>query len=143
MTAQEMWNRYRLCRQVSADWTAWSFASADDLAELTLKGIKTATSSAYVLYEKEGEALPREGEYSVILNAREEAVCIIRTEKVTILPFDQVGADHAWKEGEGDRSLDYWRQVHEEYFTRELSRAGVDFDRRTKVVCEEFVRVFP
>lgn len=143
MTAQEMWNCYHLCEKVSADWTAWSFADSDELAELTLKGIKTATSSAYALYERDGEPLPREGEYSVVLNAREEAVCIIRTEKVTILPFDEVGETHAWKEGEGDRSLDYWRKVHEAFFTQELSRAGETFDWKMGVVCEEFVRVFP
>ncbi len=143
MTAQEMWNCYHLCEKVSADWTAWSFANSDELAELTLKGIKTATSSAYALYEREGEPLPREGEYSVILNSREEAVCIIRTEKVTIFPFDEVSEAHAWKEGEGDRSLDYWRKVHETFFTQELSQVGENFDWKTGVVCEEFVRVFP
>lgn len=143
MTAQEMWNCFHLCEKISADWTAWAFAGSDTLAELTLRGIKTATSSAYESYEAEGEKLPEAGEYSVILNSREEAVCIIRTEKVAICPFDEVSEDHAWKEGEGDRSLSYWREVHETFFRQELSQIGETFDPKMAVVCEEFVRVFP
>lgn len=83
------------------------------------------------------------GEYSVILNARKEAVCVIRTEKVMICPFSQVGEEQAWKEGEGDRSLEYWRSVHRKFFTEELQAVGLAFNEEMPVVCEEFVRVFP
>ena len=32
----------------------------------------------------------------------------------------EVSEEHAYKEGEGDRSLAYWRAVHEEFFTKEF-----------------------
>lgn len=144
MTAQEMWDCYRRCEKVSADWTAWAFGDdSNTLAQLVLRGIKTATASAYPLYELEGEPLPQAGEYSVILNSREEAVCVIRTEKVTICPFNQIGQDQAWKEGEGDRSLESWREVHRKFFSGELEGLGLEFHEEMPVVCEEFVRVFP
>ena len=97
MTAEQMWAEFaarnNLC---DTDWEGWAFGGdADSLARLTLEGVKTATSSALPLYELEGEALPEAGEYSVILDSREEAVCIIRTERVSIVPFRDVGADHA------------------------------------------------
>lgn len=79
-----------------------------------------------------------EGEYSVILNSREEAVCIIRTTKVYVVPFCEITETHAFKEGEGDKSLSYWRKVHEEFFKNALERKGLNFDEQMKVVCEEF-----
>ena len=47
-------------------------------------------------------------------------------------------AEHAYKEGEGDRSLEYWRKVHEEFFTEELESIDQKFNEDIKLVCEEF-----
>ena len=35
----------------------------------------------------------------------EPAACVIRDTKVSVVPFHQVSPEHAYKEGEGDRSL--------------------------------------
>ena len=59
-----------------------------------------------------------------------------------MLPFRDVSADHAYKEGEGDRSLTYWRQVHEELFTKWLADIGLTFSPESKVVLEEFHVVY-
>ena len=145
MTAKEMWEQYTRREKITeASYEAWAFGvEADELAELVRTGIKTATASAYPLYEADQEPLPQAGQYSVILNALEEAVCIIRTDRVYTVPFDRVDAHHAWKEGEGDRSLAYWRSVHEAVFRMWMEEAGQTFDEKMLVVCEEFVRVFP
>ena len=144
MTAQEMWGCYSQKEDITGHYEAWQFGGAPDkLAQLVLEGIKVATASAYPLYEQEGEMLPQEGSYSVILNARDEAVCIIRTTKVYCRPFLDVSDEHARKEGEGDQSLDYWREVHRDFFTREMEAAGLAFDENMPVVCEEFLRVYP
>lgn len=47
----------------------------------------------------------------MILNSRDEAVCIIENTAVSVLPYDEVTQEMAAMEGEGDRSLAYWRQV--------------------------------
>ena len=144
MNAQEMWNLYSQKENITADYEAWAFGDQpDELAQLVLKGIKTGTASAYPIYEPEGLELPKEGEYSVILDAQDNAVCIIKTEKVFVVPFDEVDERQAYKEGEGDRSLAYWRKVHEEFFKGEMQEAGLIFDNKMKVVCEEFIRVYP
>ncbi len=141
MTAREMWDAYARGKSLPDRFEAWAFGDdADTLAKLVLSGTKTATSSAHALYE--GEDLPGAGEYSVILNARQEPVCIIRTEKVFVVPFRQVDERQAWKEGEGDRTLAYWRQVHERFFRQELTSCGLAFSEEMLVVCEEFQRVF-
>lgn len=144
MNAEKMWERYCEKSGVHADYEAWAFGSApDELAELVLNGIKTATASAYPLYEQEQEPLPQVGEYNVILNAKDEAVCVIKTTKVYVVPFREVSADHAYREGENDRSLDSWRAIHRDFFTEEMNDAGLTFDENMPVVCEEFLRVYP
>ncbi len=144
MTAEQMWKSFASQASIDAEYEAWAFGDdADTLAHLTLMGIKTATSSAYPLYALAGENLPESGEYSVILDSRGEAICIIRTERVFTMPFSEIDARQAWKEGEGDRSLSYWRRVHERFFREELTSVGLAFDENMPVVCEEFVRIFP
>lgn len=144
MTAQQMWELFRKQARVSAEFDAWAFGDDPDaLAGLVLAGTKTATSSAYDLYALEGEPLPVIGEYSVILNSAEEAVCIIQSTKVSIVPFREIGTEHAFREGEGDRSLTYWQKVHIAFFTRELAAADLPFHEDIRVVCEEFRVVYP
>lgn len=122
---------------------AWAFGGdPDGLAALVKAGAKTATSSAFPLYELEGEPLPEAGEYSVILDSSENAVCVIRTTRVYTAAFSAIDAEHAYKEGEGDRSLSYWRAVHEDFFRREMAEAGLAFDESMPVVCEEFEVVY-
>ena len=140
MTAAEMWQASGL----SGEYTAWAFGDAPDaLAALVLAGRKTATASALACYEAEGEPLPQVGEYSVVLDARGQAVCIIRTTRVYIRPFDKVSARHAEKEGEGNLSLRHWRAAHRAFFTAELAAISHPFTEQMPVVCEEFEKVYP
>ena len=82
---------------------AWAFGvEADLLADLVLKGEKTATASAYDLYSLEDEPLPQEGTFDVILDSQNQAVCIVEITKVSGRILNQVSAEHAFKEGEGD-----------------------------------------
>ena len=107
------------------------------MAALVKDEIKTATSSAYDLYTLENEPLPKVGDYSIILDSAGNAICIIRDIKVYVVPFDQVSERHALLEGEGDRSLACWRQVHEAFFRDELAAAGLQFHLQIPVLCEE------
>ncbi len=144
MTGPELWAEFAAKTGVNADYDGWAFGDdPDGLAALVRAGVKTATSSAFPLYQLEGGPLPKTGGYSVILDSREEAVCVIRTTKVYTVPFRAVSPDHARKEGEGDMSLAHWRAVHRRFFARELAGAGLVFDEDMPVVCEEFEVVYP
>ena len=145
MTPQEMWNKYKQINpSIGDEIDAWAFGvDADFLADLVLKGEKTATASAYDLYALEDEPLPQEGTFDVILDSQNQAVCIVEITRVSVEPFSQVSAQHAYKEGEGDKSLTYWRQVHEDFFTDCLGEAGLIFTPESKVVLEEFRKVYP
>lgn len=63
MTPQELWNKYKQVNPAIGDEVdAWAFgADPDLLAQLVLEGAKTATASAYDLYELENEPLPQVG----------------------------------------------------------------------------------
>lgn len=145
MTPEQLWNEYKTINPAIGDKIdAWAFGvEPDQLADLVLKGEKTATTSAYDLYAVDGEPLPRSGSFDVVLDSQDQAVCIIEITKVTVVPFKQVSAEHAFKEGEGDKSLTYWRQVHEEFFTEWMAEAGLSFSEETGVVLEEFRKVYP
>ena len=127
-------------------YTSWYFCdneeSARDLAKLVIEGTKRGTTSLYDLYKIENEALPAVDSFSVVTDWHGVAQCIIRTKKVTILPFQDVNDELAAIEGEGDRSLGYWREVHIDCFTRELKGYGRSFSEDMLVVFEEFEVVY-
>ena len=100
---------------------AWAFGAtpeqADELLALVLSGTKTATAGALWDYEAEGEELPAPGALGIITDGRGVPHALVVMTQVDIVPFDQVSAEHAYLEGEGDRSLATWREVHERFFT--------------------------
>nr|WP_157311330.1 ASCH domain-containing protein [Microbacterium sp. MAH-37] len=125
---------------------AWGFGAtpehADSLLELVLAGVKTGTASSLWDYEATGDPLPQEGECSIILDGAGTPRAVIQTTSVRIVPFDQVGADHARAEGEGDRTLQAWRDIHEQYW-RENSENPRGYEPDMPVVCEIFRVVHP
>ena len=65
-------------------------------------------------------------------------MCIIEIAEVRFRRFKEVDADFAREEGEGDRSLDHWREVHRRFFSRSLARIGLNFAEDMMLVCERF-----
>ena len=105
-------------------------------------GIKTATSSLVKIFELDGEELPKEGDYSVIMDSEEDALFIIKNKSVVVNKFCDVGEDIAYKEGEGDQTLDYWRRAHEKYFREQCEEYGIEFSEDMEVITEEFELIF-
>ena len=113
-------------------------AMADELGGLIAKGTKTATCSALAEWEADGEALPQVGDLTMVLSGSGEPLCIIEVTEVRFRRFKEVDADFAREEGEGDRSLDHWREVHRHFFSRSLARIGLNFEEDVMLVCERF-----
>lgn len=143
-----MWQEY--CRKsgIAEDTPheTWKFCGggflADELAKLVLSGVKTATASSKIAYETENEPLPQVGLFNVILYDNDEAACIIQNTKVSVVPFDEVSAEHAFSEGEGDRSLEYWKTVHRVAFSPDYEAVNLPFDDHGECVLEEFRLVY-
>lgn len=150
-SVKNMWEKYlnsigESIETTNKTYDSWCFCdnkeSADKLADLVCLGIKRGTTSLYELYELENEDIPEEGSYSIVTNWDGIAKCIIKNKKVYILPFKDVDSTLAYIEGEGDKSLEYWRKVHIEFFKRELSNIDKEFNEDMKVVFEEFEVVY-
>jgi len=93
----------------------WSFgdneAQADELAQRVIAGVKTATCANL---DDEGE--PEPGEIFVVVDGRNNPVCAVQLTDVKQVSFDLVSEQHAWEEGEGDRTLESWRREHQRFF---------------------------
>lgn len=141
---EEYWQKFKSENNNNNDhYDAWQFGfDADLLGGLVVEGKKTATASAHIFYGIEQEDLPKVGDYNIILDLQDNPLCITITTKVYVVPFNQVSSEHAFKEGEGDRSLHYWREAHQEFFSNELKRLNLDFYENMEVVCEEFEVVY-
>jgi uncharacterized protein YhfF len=110
---------------------------ADRLAALVRQGIKTATCSALMGYEKDKTPLPQKGDLSIVLDGSGNPVLVIETLSVVILSFNEVSEQFAFEEGEEDRSLAYWRMAHENYFRRNHFE-NLSFEETMLLVCERF-----
>lgn len=116
---------------------------ADELAALVLAGKKRATASLPVEYTSLGEELPRAGDLSIVLDGSGSPVAIIERTSVNVVPFQEVTAEFAAVEGEGDGSLAYWREAHAGYFGQVCERLGGALEATTPVLCQCFRVVWP
>ena len=117
-------------------------ASANELARLVLDGRKRASAGLVWSFEVASVPLPNVGDLSVVTNWVKTPLCIIETRRVDIVAFDEVSAEFAATEGEGDGSLRCWLQAHWAYFGRECQRIGRTREPKMPVVCERFEVVF-
>lgn len=133
--------------QASVPPPAWAFGDSPELADallaLVLAGTKTATASAAWEYEATEQPLPRPGDLSIVLDGRGHPWALVRTTAVRVVPFAEVDAESAWLEGEGDRSLAFWRSAHQEHFGQALATRGREFDESLPVVLERFELRYP
>lgn len=117
-------------------------ATADELAGLVLAGVKRATAGLLWSFESARGSPPKPGALSVVTYWDGRPACVIETLEVKVLPFEQVTAEFAAVEGEGDGSLECWRRVHWAYFGRECARLGREPSMTMPVACERFNVVF-
>ena len=128
---------YRTRTYVAEGWGD-SPALADELGASIVQGTKTATCSALWEWEAEGNPFPKTGYLTIALDGRGEPFCIVETIEISIHKYNEVDADFAREEGEGDLALSYWRAAHRNYFSRVLRKIGREFSEDMPLVCERF-----
>jgi uncharacterized protein YhfF len=115
------------------DLEIFTFGDGPDLAngllELVLSGTKRATCWA----ESQGLLSAEVGKLMVVLDGQGIPKAVLKTIELTKRSFDEVDEAFAFDEGEGDRTLPYWREAHMRYFTR-LGRYAPDM----MLWCERF-----
>jgi len=115
---------------------------ANTCAELVCKETKRATSHSLKGLQLRNESLPKIGNFYVVTDWSGNAKCVIRTTGVKLLPYFSIREEHARLEGEGDKSLDYWKKSHWDYYTRELGGLGTSPKESMIVVFEEFEMLY-
>lgn len=101
---------------------------ADELLDLVLQGVKTATCSTE---DEPNTSTP--GEHWIVLDGQGHPRCVIETIEITYRRYCDVDARFAFEEGEGDLSLAYWRDAHRDYFSRQGR-----FSETMLLMCERF-----
>lgn len=117
-------------------------ALANELGWLIANGIKTGTCSALWEWEAEGKLIPQPGQLTIVLDGKGTPLCIIETTEVFVCRFSAIDEEFAYFEGEGDRSLEYWRAAHTRFFMRTLPKIGKKFSEEMPLVCERFQLIY-
>jgi uncharacterized protein YhfF len=122
-----------------------SAALSEELLALIRAGRKRGGASLLWAHESESEPIPRVGDIEIVVNHLNAPSVVTRVTEVEVVPFNQVSAQFAAREGEGDGSLEYWRKAHWAFFSRECQRIGREPNDTMPVVCSSFevVNVVP
>ncbi|VDG21084.1 ASCH domain-containing protein [Lactiplantibacillus mudanjiangensis] len=112
------------------------------LTDAILAGHKTATTTPLDSYTAEQVAIPQVGDYNVLLNGDMKPVAVLKTVVSELIPFYRISAEHAYHEGDGDRSISNWRELKTEEFTPTLEEHGHQLGPDTPMVSEVFEVVY-
>lgn len=113
----------------------------DALLALVLDGTKRATCCLARDFA-DGD-LPKVGDHLIIADGAGIPCAIIRTCHVELRQIRDVDANFASIEGEGDKSLTYWKTEHDAYYRRQAAAEGFVYDDSMVGVCEQFDCVWP
>jgi uncharacterized protein YhfF/GNAT superfamily N-acetyltransferase len=139
------------CRAASVPeatpYQAWYFGDtaelAHELVELVLTGPKRATAGAAWAVDLEPDLGAVPHGYSVVTERDGTPRGVIRTTCLARRALNEVDAQFAWDEGEGDRTLADWLDGHRRFFRRECAAAGVPFADDMAVQLERFELLYP
>ena len=138
MNAEEMWQAFP-DKKADDTYLAWQYGCAQDkLAQLTLQGTKTATASSYPVYKAENEPVPAVGDYSIILDSQNQAVCIrlmksrliLRVRVTVLLPI-------------GEKFIEHFLKVKCKAFIRSLLKICLLFVKDSKLYIQNHKRRKP
>ncbi len=115
----------------------------DTLLNLYLAGKKSAGSSVLEDFLTVGDPVPRVGNFWILLDSHDEPRLILRTERIETHKFKDVPLSVALAEGEGDLSLEYWREGHARFYTPFLKAWGIRHIDEATIVTEFYKIVYP
>lgn len=142
---EAFWAEFVAATGIDGPYEAWAFGDpslpelSTELALLVRDGPKRATAGMASDYEDGKEPMPKPGDLHLILDGGGVPVCVIRTTAVSLRRFGDVDEAFAWDEGEGDRTLAWWRAGHLRFF----ESVGETVDDDTMMMLEHFELLWP
>lgn len=115
---------------------------ANQCTDLVVNKIKRATATSLWWFEKNNKPLPKIGDQAIITDWDGTPKAIIETIKIAPTPYNEITSEFAETEGEGDKSLEYWKKVHKAYYQREMDPYGEDFNENMIIICEYFETIY-
>ena len=97
---------------------------------LILDGHKRATAGLLLEYVREDEELESVGELLALLDDDSQRMATVVVTEISTVPFIEVPWKFAQAEGEGDESLEGWREGHRRFWSAE----GDEIDDQTPVI---------
>lgn len=126
----------------SSDYFCGDEHNANLCAELIRIGQKTATCSLSHWYDSGEEPMPTVGHLQVVVDWHGKPICIIEIDSVERCQYNEVTAEFAHAEGEGDRSLAWWRKAHWNFFAKECTELAIEPNNEMMLVLERFHVVY-
>lgn len=108
-----------------------------------MNGKKRAATSLVKESELEGWPEPEVGQYNIVLDGYDRPAAVIRTVSVRRCRFSDVDEEHAYWEGEDERTLDSYIREHTKYYTRIGRRLGFEFTPDMEVILDRYELVYP
>lgn len=126
----------------SSDYFCADEYNANVCADLILKGEKTASCSMDYWYSHKGETMPETGHLLVVTDWQGEPKCIVEITSVEKCHYKDVSQEFAAAEGEGNKTLAWWRQAHWRFFSLECEELGIEPTEDMLLVLERFKVVY-
>lgn len=123
---------------VHVDGYGDSAALCEELLALIVSGRKRAGTGLLWAMQADGDPVPVVGAIELVVDHAHRLRLVTRLTRVAVVPYNEVDAAYAAREGEGDGSLAYWRRAHDAFFGRECARIGRQPAPDMPVVCCEF-----
>jgi uncharacterized protein YhfF len=150
-SAAEFWAAYsvarpdavRICPEYTVEHFGDSARLADELLHAVTHGAKRATAELASAFAADGDPLPRIGSHWIACDSAGAPRVILRSTEFRLGTFGSVDESFAWDEGEGDRTLESWKNEHARYWTRTCSARGIVWSEDDEIVLERFRVVWP
>ncbi len=142
------WDKVKRETDVEGDFTdAYGVGDSpelkQELLELILEGKKRASTTLVRESMLEGWPEPEVAQYNIVLDGDDEPAAVIRTVSVRRCRFSEVDEEHAYWEGEDERTLDAYIREHTKYYTRIGRRLGFEFTPDMEVILDRYELVYP
>ena len=107
------------------------------LNSLVLSGQKTAFFTPLATYTINQEPIPISGELYIVVDNNGEPVCVIETQSIEIVPFEEISWQMAKLEGE-DNSFEEWKNKQIAIISDEGDILGFEFSPDIRMVFKTF-----
>lgn len=144
----DFWQRIKRETGIEGDFTdVWGFGGTSEvkqeLLDLILEGRKRASTNLLRESELAGYPPSEVGQYNIVLDGNDKPAAVIKTVSLRRARFNEVDEEHAYWEGEGDRTVETYLEEHIKYYNRVGEVLGFEFREDMEVEFERFELVYP